>query len=236
MSTTDKTTLVLLPGWVLGSRPLAPLARAIEHLDSRISVHCATYPRLMDHRLETWLEALDTRLPDNVWLGGWSMGGMLATALAERRGSRTPGLITMGAGAQVVPSAPSDWRAPNPRAWASLLRQGQHDARHLGKRLLHTLPRAGARQSAKALALLAGMDLRQTLGRLAMPQLHLFGEQDMMIPASTRQSVAQCLSPAGQIQLIAGTGHGLVIDQVDQTARAITAFMQANSEVENNSA
>ncbi len=34
-------------------------------------------------RCEGWLDYLPTaRLPDDVWLGGWSLGGMLASALA----------------------------------------------------------------------------------------------------------------------------------------------------------
>ncbi|REC95821.1 alpha/beta fold hydrolase [Kushneria indalinina] len=228
MSTFDKTTLVLLPGWVLGPRPLAPLARAIERLDPRISVQCPVYPRLKEARLETWLEALDAQLPDNAWLGGWSMGGMLATALAERRGARTPGLITMGASARVMPPAWSEMSV-RPRALGSWLDQGRHDVWHLGKRLLATLPRAGARQSATELALLGSMDLRQTLGRLTIPQLHLFGEHDMLIPWPARQAMAECLPPTGQIQMITDAGHGLVIDRTDDTAQAIVAFLNASS-------
>lgn len=229
MSATEKTTLVLLPGWVLGPRPLRPLARAIERCDDTINVQCATYPHLKSHHLDVWLEALDAQLPDNVWLGGWSMGGMLATALAERRGTRTPGLITMGAGARAMPTDRADWSLPHRGTWPSLLDQGRHDAWHLGKRLLKTLPRAGTRQSAMELALLGAMDLRQTLSRLTMPQLHLFGEHDMLIPAPTRRVVARHLSPAGQIQLIPDAGHGFVIDQAHQTAQAIVAFMKVSS-------
>ncbi|SPJ33486.1 alpha/beta fold hydrolase [Kushneria phyllosphaerae] len=228
MSATGKTTLVLLPGWVLGPQPLRLLAQAIERRDDTIRVQCAPYPHLKSHRLDEWLDALDARLPDDAWLGGWSMGGMLAAALAERRGRHTPGLITMGAGARVMPSEPPAGSLPPPEAWPALLDQGRHDVWHLGKRLLKTLPRTGTRQSAVELALLGAMDLRQTLRRLTMPQLHLFGEHDMLIPAPTRQVVAEHLSPAGQIQLIPDAGHGFVIDQADQTAQAIVAFMQAS--------
>ncbi|WP_456269891.1 alpha/beta hydrolase [Kushneria sp. AK178] len=229
MSITDKTTLILLPGWVLGPRPLAPLAHAIERCDHRISVQCAYYPRLKDNRLEAWLEALDEQLPDNAWLGGWSMGGMLAAALAERRGARTPGLVTMGTSARVMPPAWSAPGAPHPRAWPSLLARGGHDLRHLGQRLLTTLPRVGMRQSAAELALLGSLDLRHTLGRLTMPQLHLFGERDVLIPAPARQAMAACLPPNGQIQLIADAGHGLVLEHARETAAAIAAFMATSA-------
>lgn len=157
------------------------------------------------------------------------MGGMLATALAERRGTRTPGLITMGAAARAMPLEQVGWRLPRSDAWPAWLDQGRHDAWHLGKRLLKTLPRAGTRQSAMELALLGAMDSRQTLSRLTMPQLHLFGEYDMLIPVPARQVVAEHLSPAGQIQMIPDAGHGFVIDQAGQTAQAIVAFMKAAS-------
>ncbi|ARS53610.1 alpha/beta fold hydrolase [Kushneria konosiri] len=229
MSAPDKTTLIVLPGWVLGPCPLIPLARAIEHHGNDISVECVAYPRLNSPRLDVWLEALDAHLPDDAWLGGWSMGGMLAVALAERRGRRTPGVITMGAGAQAVSPDHVKGRLTDPGSWPARLDQGRHDAWHLGKRLLTTLPRAGARQSAMELALLAAMDLRQMLPHLNMPQLHLYGEQDALIPASVRQVVARHLSPAGEIQLIPDAGHGFVIDQKAQTARAIVDFMQGTA-------
>lgn len=228
MTTAGNPGLVLLPGWVLGPRPLAPLSQAIERCDATIEVHRAVYPRWQHHRLEAWLDVLDETLPDHVWLGGWSMGGMLAAALAERRGARTPGLITMGASARARPSAQIASDMADPKAWSSLLDQGRHDLRHLGRRLLGALPNNGIRQSAAELSLLMGMDLRRTLSRLEMPQLHLFGEQDMLIPPAARRLVSDCLPATGRIQLIAGAGHGFVIDQVDETARAITDFMAAH--------
>ncbi|MFC0339076.1 pimeloyl-[acyl-carrier protein] methyl ester esterase [Kushneria avicenniae] len=228
MTIAGKTGLVLLPGWVLGPRPLVPLSRAIERCDSTIEVHRTVYPRWQHHRLEAWLEILDETLPDNVWLGGWSMGGMLAAALAERRGARTPGLITMGASARAVFPAQMASDMAGPVAWPSLLAQGRHDVWHLGRRLLAALPNNGVRQSAAEFLLLMGMDLCRTLSRLEMPQLHLFGEQDMLIPPAARRRVSECLPATGQIQLMTGAGHGFVIDQAEETARVITGFMTAH--------
>ncbi|MFH7422752.1 transporter, partial [Pseudomonas syringae pv. tagetis] len=52
--------------------------------------------------LPDWLDDLDANLPHNAWLGGWSLGGMLAAALAARRGEGCSGLLTLASNACFV--------------------------------------------------------------------------------------------------------------------------------------
>ncbi|MDH4572876.1 alpha/beta fold hydrolase [Salinicola acroporae] len=96
-------TIVLLPGWALGSAPLAPLAEALHRrLPACYRVECIDYPGLTSHRPESWVAALDHALPQDAWLAGWSLGGMLATSLAQWRGRRARGLIALAANASFV--------------------------------------------------------------------------------------------------------------------------------------
>ena len=76
--------LILLPGWGLGVSPLEPLAAALRGLDEHLRVDIEPLPALAGSDLDEWLDELDATLPDNVWLGGWSLGGMLASELAAR--------------------------------------------------------------------------------------------------------------------------------------------------------
>jgi pimeloyl-[acyl-carrier protein] methyl ester esterase len=87
--------LILLPGWGLGVSPLEPLAAALQGLDEHLQVHIEPLPVLASSDLNEWLDELDATLPDNAWLGGWSLGGMLASELAARRGERCCGLLTL---------------------------------------------------------------------------------------------------------------------------------------------
>ena len=78
--------LILLPGWGLGISPLEPLAAALQGLDEHLRVEIEPLPELESSDLEEWLDELDSTVPQDAWLGGWSLGGMLASELAARRG------------------------------------------------------------------------------------------------------------------------------------------------------
>lgn len=96
-----RETLILLPGWGLDGAVLQPLADALGY---ELSVQVPALPRLGSAATADWLDELDTRLPHDCWLAGWSLGGMLATALAARRGERCRGLITLASNACFVAS------------------------------------------------------------------------------------------------------------------------------------
>ena len=76
--------LVLLPGWSYPAAMLRPLANAL-HGDA-LRVELAELPALENP--QQWLDELDARLPADCWLGGWSLGGMLAAELAARAAIR----------------------------------------------------------------------------------------------------------------------------------------------------
>src|SRR5690606_14312605 len=74
--------LILLQGWGLGSAPLAPLAETLRVLDPMLRVDIEPLPERASGDPRDWLQELDERLPPQTWLGGWSLGGMLASELA----------------------------------------------------------------------------------------------------------------------------------------------------------
>jgi len=243
----NNQTLLLLPGWALGPAPLMPLAQALRQRLPGFDVECVAYPELTSHRPESWVAALDHALPQDVWLAGWSLGGMLATALADWRGRRARGLITLATNASFV--ARPDW--PNAMTaetfgafregfhhapgrtfsrFARLSAQGGRDSRRLGRQLLAALEATPLDQSLAGLALLSQLDLRDTLGRLRIPQLHLFGDNDLLVPSSAREAVAARLPAGGRTASIAGAGHAFPLDQVDETAELMASFLGSHVE------
>lgn len=104
--------LILLPGWGLGVSPLEPLAAALQGLDEHLRVEIEPLPELESSDLNEWLDELDASVPDNAWLGGWSLGGMLASELAARRGERCCGLLTLASNPCFV--AHAEWASAMP--------------------------------------------------------------------------------------------------------------------------
>lgn len=235
-------TLILLPGWALGPSPLEPLAQALRERLPGLSVICASYPDLTSHRPESWIAVLDRELPQDAWLAGWSLGGMLATALAQWRGRQARGLITLGANASFVarPGWPEamavetfaafrdDFQRSPVRTlarFAQLSAQGGRDARRLGRELLQALEATPLDQALAGLALLNELDLRDVLGRLRIPQLHLFGDNDVLVPASARRAIDERLPNLGRTELLPGVGHAFPLERVDETAERMATFL-----------
>ena len=104
--------LILLPGWGLGVSPLEPLAAALRGLDEYLQVEIEPLPELDCADLQAWLDELDARIAQEVWLGGWSLGGMLASALAARRGEACCGVLTLASNPAFV--AHQQWPSAMP--------------------------------------------------------------------------------------------------------------------------
>lgn len=242
-------TLILLPGWALGPSLLEPLARTLRERLPGLSVLCASYPDLTSHRPESWVAVLDRELPQDAWLAGWSLGGMLATALAQWRGRQARGLITLGSNASFVarPGWPEAMgtetfaafrggfqRSPS-RAFArfaQLSAQGGGDVRRLGGELLQALEATPLDQAIAGLALLSELDLREALGQLRIPQLHLFGDNDLLVPAAARRAIDKRLPSLGRTELLSGVGHAFPLEHADETAERMAIFLSQSGQSE----
>ncbi|GAA5178018.1 alpha/beta fold hydrolase [Modicisalibacter zincidurans] len=240
-------TLILLPGWALGPSLLEPLARTLRERLPGLSVLCAGYPELTSHRPESWVAVLDRELPQDAWLAGWSLGGMLATALAQWRGRQVRGLITLGSNASFVarPGWPEamgteifvafrgGFQHSPARAFArfaQLSAQGGRDARRLGSELLQALQATPRDQALAGLALLDELDLRDVLGQLRIPQLHLFGDNDLLVPAAARRAIAKRLPSLGRTELLSGVGHAFPLERADETAERMAMFLNQSGQ------
>lgn len=229
--------IVLLPGWGLGVAPLQPLASALRDAGMRVVI-----APLRDLRqpLEAVLDGMAAAIPAQSWLVGWSLGGMLAAALAKRADVDCAGLVTLGANMRFV--ATQDWPdampvetfdrfrescALNPQAtlkrFSLLCSQGADDARTLSRTL------SGAPDPSETLLagldVLAALDMRDALDAFKGPRLHVFAERDALVPASAAAAFAR-ISPVGSTALMAEASHAFVVEQAESVTQLIVSRME----------
>lgn len=238
--------LILLPGWGLGISPLEPLAAALHGLDEHLQVDIEPLPEPGSSELNEWLDELDSTLPDNAWLGGWSLGGMLAAELAARRGERCCGLLTLASNASFVTRgawphamAVGDFDAflsgciDHPDAtlkrFSLLCTQGAEDPRGLSRLLKAGAPHGSTNGLVHGLQLLEQLDTRSALQTFRGPQLHLFAGLDAFVPAEAASDLLALL-PDVEVGLIEQASHAFLLENPHGVAAAIHAFLHESGD------
>ena len=193
-------------------------------------------------RLDDWVAAVLSGVPDRaVWLG-WSLGGLVATRAALQAPGRVTALVTLASTPCFVRR--TDWQsAMLPALLETFSAELEQDyVRTLGRflalqvrgseqasgvlgelrnsLLAHGEPNAQA--LAAGLAILRDTDLRDAMQALQVQMLMVMGERDMLVPVNAgRETLALCRN--AQLDIIGGTGHapflaapGRVVERIDR--------------------
>lgn len=241
--------IVLLHGWGFDSRSWKPL---IPHLRQFSDVIALDLPGFGDSpsnggfELEAVLEQILRSLPARVTLVGWSLGGMLAVALAARHPERVTRLVTIASNVRFV--ADQQWphamaasvnrrfnadfeRSPEKglKRFVGLVAHGDDRERPVCAELSAFQPWNQTAESwAEALHCLARLDNTEHLARLRQPGLHLFGEHDALVPPAAAGPIPT-LNQRQRVSVVAGTGHAPHWSRPERVGESILHFLRLSA-------
>lgn len=190
-------------------------------------------PCTLEELADDALAVLDALGIATAHVGGVSIGGMIAQAVAARAPARVKSLILCGTALAIPP--PEMWRAraATVRAegiaaiadatlarWVSPTYLASPAGRGLRAMLLRTHPE-GYAAAAEALAT---ADLSRTTPELRVPALVIVGELDPATPVAAAEAVRDAI-PGAQLVVIPGGAHVPLLDHADAVSAAIRAFL-----------
>lgn len=232
--------IVLLPGWGLGVVPLQILAEQLDAALPHLTVQVQPLPDMTGKNAQAVIQLLDQQLPSDCWLMGWSLGGMLATALAAQRQSTCAGVISYASNACFVASetwpegmsavAFAEFRAlcahdlaAGLKRFTLLCSQGAAQPRPLSKQLLRTAVVGDPVSALAGLDVLAELDNRAAINAFAGPQLHLLAQTDALLPPAALNSLRELNSQAS-VELL-GHSHACVSAEPQLLTQRIASFI-----------
>lgn len=235
------TPLVLLHGW--GMTP-----RIWNGLRICLSPRIVATPALPGHgggaspgaELAAWSDAVLGDLPPRCVLGAWSLGAMIALDLARRYPERIDSLVLFGATPRFV--AADGWDhgldaatvasftgsfASEPestlRRFLALQAVGESQRRgvvHSLGRAVVTPDEAPPAGLADGLEILASVDLRTDIPRIAQPVRLIHGRDDAVMPLAAAQWLAGRL-PDARLTVLDHCGHAPMVSQPEVCASII---------------
>lgn len=238
--------LVLLHGWGCDSntwKPILPMLEKVARVTALDLPGFGQAPAGEDFSLAAVLDNLAAKIPDGSVIAGWSLGGMLAVQLAAQFPQKIRALITLAANAKFVACEDYPCAMPVPvnreftqafaqdpkatlKLFSGLLAQGDANERTLLKMLRQQLPAEISAHWLPALELLAQLDNRAALAAIKRPVLHLFAQNDALVPVAAAGVLAQ-LNPAHKVIAIEQAAHALHWSQPAAVSEQMVNFVQA---------
>ena len=239
--------LALLHGWGMNAVVWRALS-AVLAADYR--VHAVEMPGygvdaaiVRADTLDALVETLAVELPPRLRVCGWSLGGQVATAWAQRHPSQVTHLVLLATTPRFVDC--SDWTcgmeqsefdsfaadvdASPARArlrFLTLQANGDAAARAVLRALRESVEQGGepaGNAPAFGLALLRDIDLRADLVQITQPALVMHGVNDALVPHAAGEYLAAAL-PQAEFESMGATGHALFATREAAVAKRIREF------------
>ena len=244
--------LVMLHGWSMHGGVLRDFAERLAtdfHVTLLDLPGHGLSPPLAEYTLERVTEALLAAAPSNAHWLGWSLGALLALAVAERHPERVRSLTLLagtprftaadawpGVNAELLDQMAIDLERDyegTVRRFIGLQTFGQDNARGLAKALqarLDERPPAIASALRGGLELLRNADQRENLAGFPGPVQALLGGRDRLVPRLLGSHL-QDLRPDLVLHELPRAAHLPFLTHPDETVARISAFLQAKDHV-----
>lgn len=200
-----------------------------------------------DYDINYLVEAVAQVLPDRFYLMGWSLGGVVATALAIQFANKIEKLITVasspcfvanenwpyGMDKQVLESfigfLADDFKATLNRflmiQTMGSVTQKQDVAQLKETVFMYGLPSEKALSG--GLQILHDVDLLNTLKELSMPMLRIYGKLDTLVPIKSAKLVTDYIPKSQQI-VFKKSGHAPFLSESDLFIKCVKEFLLDN--------
>ncbi len=246
--------VLLIHGWAMNSQVWQPVIKAMPEftfytLD--LPGHGVHHNVDLGHNIDDWCAAAVVALNNEgievCHLAAWSLGGALATKLAEALGPQCCSLSLISSNPKFVAS--DDWPYAMPVQYLQTFMQNlQHDidqvvrdfmelqvrgvlnAKSILTNVMAMVEQGGLASEhglANGLAVLQLADLRMELRGLACPIQFILGKNDTLVPSAVRQDLV-VLRPDADIYVISRCGHAPFVSHTDDTVRILSAFLEAS--------
>ncbi|PKO33166.1 MAG: pimelyl-ACP methyl ester esterase [Betaproteobacteria bacterium HGW-Betaproteobacteria-7] len=230
--------LVILPGWALGRGPLLATA---EVLGGRIIDLPGYGETPAAASFNAAVDAMAERLAPGTTLAGWSLGAMLALAIAARAPEKVgkllliagtvsfvqrdgwPDAMPPGTLAEFAGAIAADAAAMLPR-FVGGFNRGDSRAREVTSEILAltTLPPTEVLLS--GLDWLRDTDLRADAGQVAAPTLLVQGSADPLMPLSAG-TVLAAMIPGSRLCVLEDCAHAPFLSHPADFLASVTAFV-----------
>ncbi len=242
--------LVLLHGWSMNREAWRPLLAPLRPWANVTLVDlpgcCEDDTSQFRGELPALVTALLEQMPPLAVYLGWSLGGQIATLLAKRAPQRVSALITLCSNPRFVEldgwpgmesHAFADFRAAYDEQPARGLRrfdalQSQRagrPSRPLLKSLsaLRDCSDPGA-QLAAGLGWLAELDTREALASLDVPQCHLLGQADGLVPVAIAEHLRRLIGGdlARRVEVLGDASHVALLECPRVIAKYVEDFLE----------
>lgn len=244
----DKPDLVMLHGWGMDSRVWGDFATALSEHFNLFLLDLPGLGRSVDvpqpYTSETVAHCLAEVVPESAYWLGWSMGGQIATVFAALYPERVKALATIASNPCFVQR--SDWPSAMDEAthnafeqslaanvsktltrFIMLQTQGGADAKVILKQLKALLKEQQHSHAELSLTPLRE-DVRESLQSLKVPLLQLFGEKDLLVPATVAEAceVLACAKnmPHPKHKVYAEAGHLPFLSHQQQVVSDLLEF------------
>lgn len=239
--------LVLIHGWGFHSGVWQSLLPA---LTPHYCVTCIDLPGFGNsplnqkaYTLAELAEAVLAVAPERAHWLGWSMGGLVATAVARQAPTRVISLLNVASNPSFL--AQSDWIGMERRVleefaaslatdyqatlsrFLALQMHGSNGATTLVRGLKQQLKSWGAPQPEAlyyGLDILRHSDLRESLSQLTLPVLYVLGRLDALVPVAIHEKLL-ALNPKTNTVIIAGASHAPFLSHQEQFLKIINRFI-----------